>query len=135
MKTWFYDLLKPIVRAYYFLVRGIRATGTENVASPGGYILCSNHVSASDPFVLATCVRRRLHFMAKAELFKNRIVGGFISAIGAFPLAMQMQHVPKGKNVFELNAPSFRQCRNLGANSARAIKKMPFKPVIGDEPL
>ena len=86
MKTWFYDLLKPIVRAYYFLVRGIRATGTENVASPGGYILCSNHVSASDPFVLATCVRRRLHFMAKAELFKNRIVGGFISAIGAFPI-------------------------------------------------
>ena len=78
--------LKPIVRAYYFLVRGIRATGTENVASPGGYILCSNHVSASDPFVLATCVRRRLHFMAKAELFKNRVVGGFISAIGAFPI-------------------------------------------------
>ena len=86
MKTWLYDLLKPLVRAYYFLVRGIRATGTENVASPGGYILCSNHVSASDPFVLATCVRRRLHFMAKAELFKNRVVGGFISAIGAFPI-------------------------------------------------
>ena len=86
MKTWLYDFLKPIVRAYYFLVRGIRATGTENVASPGGYILCSNHVSASDPFVLATCARRRLHFRAKAELFKNRIVGGFISAIGAFPV-------------------------------------------------
>ena len=44
-------------------------------------------------------------------------------------LAMQMQRLPKGKNVFELNAPSFRQCRNLGANSARAIKKMPFKPI------
>ena len=86
VKTWLYDFLKPIVRAYYFLVRGIRATGTENVASPGGYILCSNHVSASDPFVLATCARRRLHFMAKAELFKHRIVGGFISAIGAFPI-------------------------------------------------
>ncbi len=44
-------------------------------------------------------------------------------------LAMQMQRLPKGKNVFELCAPSFWQCRNLGANSARAIKKMPFKPV------
>lgn len=44
-------------------------------------------------------------------------------------LAMQMQRLPKGKNVFELNAPRFWQCRNLGANSARAIKKMPFKPV------
>ena len=44
-------------------------------------------------------------------------------------IAMQMQHVPKGKNVFELHAPKFWQCRNLGANSARAIKKIPFKPV------
>lgn len=50
-------------------------------------------------------------------------------------LAMQMQRVPEGKNVFELNEPLFWQCRNLGSNSARAIKKMPFKPVIGDEPL
>lgn len=44
-------------------------------------------------------------------------------------LAMQMQHIPKGKNVFELHAPSFAQCRSLGANSARAIKKMPFKEI------
>lgn len=46
-------------------------------------------------------------------------------------LAMQMQHLPKGKNVFELDMPRFWQCRSLGANSARAIKKMPFKPVYG----
>lgn len=44
-------------------------------------------------------------------------------------IAMQMNRVPKGKNIFELHAPAFWQCRNLGANSARAIKKMPFKPV------
>lgn len=53
------------------------------------------------------------------------------SGIGIYGkrLAMQMQRLPKGKNVFELNAPAFWQCRNLGANSARAIKKMPFKAV------
>ena len=44
-------------------------------------------------------------------------------------LAMQMQRLQKGHNVFELDHPLFWQCRNLGANSARAIKKMPFKPV------
>lgn len=44
-------------------------------------------------------------------------------------LAMQMQRLPKGQNVFELNMPAFWQCRNLGANSARAIKKMPFKEI------
>ena len=42
-------------------------------------------------------------------------------------LAMQMYRLPKGKNVYELDHPFFWQCRNLGANSARAIKKMPFK--------
>lgn len=44
-------------------------------------------------------------------------------------LAMQMQRLPKGKNVFELDTPAFWQCRSLGMNSARAIKKLPFKNV------
>lgn len=61
------------------------------------------------------------------------MLGSGVGILGS-RLAMQMQRVPKGKNVFELNMPSFWQCRNLGANSARAIKKMPFKPIMGDEP-
>ena len=48
-------------------------------------------------------------------------------------IAMQMRRLPKGRNVFELNAPRFWQCRNLGANSARAVKKMPFKTIYGNE--
>ena len=44
-------------------------------------------------------------------------------------LAMQMAGLPKGKNVFELISPGFAQCRNLGANSARAVKKLPFKEI------
>ena len=48
-------------------------------------------------------------------------------------LAMQMQRLPRGKNVFELNAPAFWQCRNLGANSAIAIKKMPFISIYQTE--
>lgn len=48
-------------------------------------------------------------------------------------IAMQMRRLPKGRNVFELNAPRFWQCRNLGANSARAVKKMPFKVIYGNE--
>ena len=48
-------------------------------------------------------------------------------------IAMQMRRLPKGHNVFELNAPRFWQCRNLGANSARAVKKMPFKAIYRGE--
>ena len=44
-------------------------------------------------------------------------------------IAMQIKRLPLGHNVFELDSPTFLQCRSLGANSARAIKKMPFRPV------
>jgi hypothetical protein len=53
--------------------------------------------------------------------------------ISGVRMAMQMQQLPKGKNVFELNAPHFWQCRNLGSNSARAVKKMMFRPVYEAE--
>lgn len=66
------------------------------------------------------------------EAANESILGSGIGIRGA-RLAMQMLRLPKGKNVFELNAPQFWQCRNLGANSARAVKKMPFKPVHGQE--
>lgn len=59
---------------------------------------------------------------------KDSMLGVGIGIAGR-RIAMQMNHVPKGKNIFELHAPAFWQCRNLGANSARAIKKMPFKSV------
>lgn len=65
------------------------------------------------------------------------MLGSGIGITGSW-MAMQMSRLPKGKNVFELDTPRFWQCRNLGANSARAIKKMPFKSlsfekVFGDE--
>ena len=40
---------------------------------------------------------------------------------------MQMRLLPKGKNVFALTNASPEAYRILGSNSARAIKKMPFK--------
>lgn len=57
------------------------------------------------------------------------------SGIGMYGqrIAIQMRRLPKGRNVFELNAPRFWQCRNLGANSARAVKKIPFKIIYGNE--
>lgn len=41
--------------------------------------------------------------------------------------ALQMRGIARGKNVEEYHMPTFEQCRKLGANSARAIKKLAFK--------
>lgn len=42
---------------------------------------------------------------------------------------MQMRPLPLGQPVFTVNNPSPEQSRVLGSNSARAIKKQPFKNV------
>ena len=52
----------------------------------GAYIIASNHMSFSDPVLLGLGQRRRLFFMAKQELFKNKFFGGLIRALGAFPV-------------------------------------------------
>lgn len=47
--------------------------------------------------------------------------------------AMQMRALPVGKNVFKVADSSRMQCRLLGANSARAVKKLPFRQIESED--
>ena len=51
------------------------------------------------------------------------------SGIGicASSVVLQIKGLPKGKNVEFYNMPDFSQCRKLGSNSARIIKKIALK--------
>ena len=65
------------------------------------------------------------------EAAKASMLGSGIGIEGR-RLAMQMAGLPKRRNVFELDAPRFWQCRSLGANSARAVKRQPFRECCGE---
>ena len=60
------------------------------------------------------------------EAAKDSMMGSGIG-IKYVDAALQMRGIPKGRNVEVYHMPTYEQCRKLGANSARAIKKMPFK--------
>ena len=75
-------ILRPIARILY----RFEVIGLENVPESGGVIICPNHTSNVDPVVLAVSLKRQIYFMAKAELFKNSILGRFFRALGAFPV-------------------------------------------------
>ena len=54
---------------------------------PGGpLILAANHRSFLDPFIIGCCLRRPIYFVAKQELFDNRLQGWFLNCLGAFPV-------------------------------------------------
>ena len=51
------------------------------------------------------------------------------SGIGIFGTAvcLKMRGLEKGRNIESYLKPTRIQCRNIGSNSVRAIKKLPFK--------
>ena len=48
--------------------------------------MACNHLSFSDPVLLGLAQKRRLFFMAKSELFRNKFASFIIRHLGAFPV-------------------------------------------------
>src|SRR5439155_24057238 len=67
----------------YFRVERV---GGEHIPTQGPVLLVANHRSFSDPFLIAICLRRPLHFVAKKELFESRWKARILLALGAFPI-------------------------------------------------
>jgi 1-acyl-sn-glycerol-3-phosphate acyltransferase len=73
--------LAPILRTLF----SMRVSGAENVPATGPAVIVPNHKSFWDGFFIAVCLRRRVHFMGKAELFQGRW-GRLLLALGGFPV-------------------------------------------------
>jgi len=74
--------LEVILKLYF----RVDKLGREHIPADGPAILASNHRSFFDPWVIGTMARRPIFYVAKSELFRNRFVAWFISALGAFPV-------------------------------------------------
>ncbi len=78
-----YTVIKPLIRLFF----PHRAVGLENLPE-GGALLCANHISGWDPFLIAVSLPRdsRLVVMAKDELFHIPVVGFLLRKLGIFPV-------------------------------------------------
>src|SRR3954471_14000494 len=74
-------VLEPAIRVWF----RVSSTGHGNIPD-GPVILAANHRSFLDPFVIGVCLRRPIYFVAKKELFDNRLQGWFLNCLGAFPV-------------------------------------------------
>ena len=78
---------KIFVGAIYGLLYRFRVVGLDNVPRDGAVILCSNHRSLHDTIVLGlTSYFRKPHFVAKHQLFKNKLFGRILLSLGAIPI-------------------------------------------------
>jgi 1-acyl-sn-glycerol-3-phosphate acyltransferase len=79
---WFGRFICRVV----LLLRRMKVYGGANVPRQGGLLVVSNHVSYWDPVVVGSALTRKVHFMAKTELFAIPVFGTIIKWCEAFPV-------------------------------------------------
>ena len=82
----FYFIIRSIVVGFSYTWLRLKVTGRHHLPKEGAYILAPTHRSAMDIPIGAAASRRRLRFMGKDSLWKNRPIGAALSALGGFPV-------------------------------------------------
>ena len=65
---------------------GFRAAGRANLPRTGPALLVANHQSFLDPFLVALAARRRIAFLARGNLWNNRLVGRVMTQFWGVPI-------------------------------------------------
>ncbi len=84
-----YSIAYTIVWPIFRLLFPYKVIGKDKLQQvDGGFVVCGNHISMLDPIyiVFAFSKKHRVHYMAKEELFRNKIFAWFFRGIGAFPV-------------------------------------------------
>ena len=64
-----------------------KVVNREREPDEGGFLVCANHVSATDAIALCYAFKKnQVHFMGKKELFRIPILAQLIKLMGAFPV-------------------------------------------------
>ncbi|TDT61878.1 lysophospholipid acyltransferase family protein [Fonticella tunisiensis] len=82
----FYNFAKALVSAIFHLIYRIDVVGLENVPEDDGALICPNHFSNLDPFLVAIVLPKQIRFMTKYEAFKNPVLRFLLYKLGMFPV-------------------------------------------------
>ena len=98
-----YRIIYAIFSGIVGFLFNIKVVNKEREPDDGGYVICANHVSATDPIALCYAFRKnQVFFMAKKELFKVPVLAPLIKTMGAFPVDRGGHDVSAVKNAISL---------------------------------
>jgi 1-acyl-sn-glycerol-3-phosphate acyltransferase len=67
---WMYEVVRVLLTPYLLLLYRARCIDSSQLPPDGPVIIAPNHFSFLDHFFLAVYLRRKVHFMAKSQMFK-----------------------------------------------------------------
>ncbi len=84
----FYDVFVAIFHPLSKVIFKTQYIGRENVPKTGSLIIASNHRNSYDPGLIVAARVRKIHYMAKLELFNiNKLVSWMLRHLNAFPIS------------------------------------------------
>lgn len=101
----FVGALRGLVSVIFTLFIRVKVVGLQNVPKEGAVIVAANHETMLDMFMIGYKVKSRLiRWMAKEELFRNRLLAKLITMLGAYPLKRGARDTAAVKTTFDLLA-------------------------------
>jgi 1-acyl-sn-glycerol-3-phosphate acyltransferase len=82
---WIYEVVRAVTVIMSMTAYRLRGIDSQNVPN-GPVILAPNHASFMDHFFTGACIRRRIQFMAKSQLFRPGLLTWIFSHGGVFPV-------------------------------------------------
>src|SRR6266498_2364860 len=112
----FYTVVRGIARFWlWFFWKRVDVRASERVPPTGPVLLCINHPNnLIDSLLVGAVLRRKVHYLATAALFKNPLVARFLRACGAIPVYRRQDDPDKmdrNLDAFEACFRSFREGR------------------------
>ena len=83
---WLYPVARPVLLPIFHVAWRIRVEGRENLPTDGPAILCPNHTSVIDSFLLPAVLPRRITFVGKAEYLDSWKTRHLFPALGMIPI-------------------------------------------------
>jgi 1-acyl-sn-glycerol-3-phosphate acyltransferase len=68
---WVYELVRLVLTPYLLIFYRARCIDSDSIPADGPAIIAPNHFSFLDHFFVAVYLRRKVHFMAKSQLFQR----------------------------------------------------------------
>ncbi|MCU0419461.1 MAG: 1-acyl-sn-glycerol-3-phosphate acyltransferase [Cyclobacteriaceae bacterium] len=115
-RVWYY-LLRTYVRlGLFFFYRKMIVRGVDHLPQ-GPILFAPNHQNAFMDALLVVCTNHRFtHFLARADIFKKRLVRGLLSTLNLLPvyrLRDGFENLPRNQQTFDTTSKLFARGHSL----------------------
>lgn len=86
LDLWMYRFVRGLIRVVATVLFRVSIDGSEHIPQSGAFVLAPVHRSNVDFGLVALVTKRRMRYMGKDSLFKQKWFARFITALGAFPV-------------------------------------------------